>query len=289
MITIFTPTYNRSHTLARLYQSLMRQTSRDFEWLIVDDGSTDGTSQFITSVSNVATFPVRYLWQPNKGKYIAYNNGLRNAQGEFFMCVDSDDWLPDDSIDSILSLCQRLKHENKVAGVVALKSNPDNKIIGKPFKEGYTRSGLYGLELEGQRGERSIVFKTSIARDFLFPEDSGEKFMPECVIYDRYEGKYDFIISNTVLTICEYQQKGLSSAPRRLMVMNPAGYKLFYSQRIDMKSSIIVRFINVIKYNAFRIIYGGSLYDYAGDYPLLVAIFRPLGRIAACYYRRKAE
>lgn len=287
MLTIFTPTYNRAVTICRTYNSLVNQTCKDFEWLIVDDGSSDGTENLVQGWIAEADFPIRYIVQPNGGKYRAYNNGLKHAEGEFFICVDSDDWLPINAVELILSYSDKLRADESLAGIIALKMFQDGKVLGKPYKNPGTSRSLYDLELSGEGGERSLIFKTSVAQMFPFPEETAEKFVGESIIYDRFHGKYEFIISNDVLTVCEYQLDGLSSNPHALMLRNPAGYKLYFAQRIDMAPSFVERIAYVLRYHAFRLLYGGVAYDYKGQHRLLVTMLAPLGYFVKLFYNSK--
>ena len=286
MITIFTPTYNRANTIIRTYKSLTNQTCKDFEWLIVDDGSTDNTELIVQGWVKDKALPIRYIKQPNGGKYRAYNKGLLLAKGEFFFCVDSDDWLPTNAIELILSYAERLRSDDTLAGIIALKLHKDGTVIGSPYKKHGVSSSLYDLELSGEGGERSLVFKTSIARMFPFPEETNEKFLGESVIYDRFHGKYKFIVSNDALTICEYQTDGLSSDPHASMLRNPAGYKLYFAQRIDMTPSFFTRVGYILRYHAFRLLYKGNAYNYRGKHKLLVNALSPLGILAKLFYTR---
>lgn len=285
-LTIFTPTYNRANTIARTYESLCKQTCMNFEWLVVDDGSTDNTESLVSEWMNDSIFPIRYIKQSNGGKYRAYNKGLELAEGEFFFCVDSDDWLPHNSVELIARYADTLRNIDNLAGVVALKAYQQGTIIGASYNEPGKLCSLYNLELSGEGGERSLVFKTSIAKMFPFPMETNEKFSGELIIYDRLHGRYEFITSNSILTICEYQVDGLTKNIRSLMLNNPAGYKLYFAQRIDMTPSVIERITYAIRYHAFRILYSGSAYEYKGRHRLLVSILAPLGYLAKCYYTR---
>jgi len=288
LLTIFTPTYNRINTITRLHQSLLEQTCKDFEWLIVDDGSTDDTEKRVLSWKRENSgFPIRYIRQSNGGKYRAYNKGLRNARGDLFFCVDSDDWLPLNSVEKLKSHLSELMSDEVLAGIIALKENPAKKIIGEAYNGDIHRSSLYNLELQGQRGERSLIFKTNIAKQYFFPEETEEKFMTESVIYDRYEERYQFLVLNEVYTTCEYQQEGLSSNPYALMLRNPAGYKLYYSQRIDITPLMSERISYILRYHAFRRLYKGSSYNYKGNHKILVSLLYPFGFILEKYYRNR--
>lgn len=285
MITIFTPTYNRAKTIHRTYESLCRQTCRDFEWLVVDDGSTDNTEALFLQWQQETSFPIRYIKKANGGKYRAYNVGLREAKGEFFFCVDSDDWLPHYSVERIMTYRDQLKHDPKLAGITALKEYPDYKLIGRAYTTGLGLHSLYTLETMGEGGERSLVFKTTIAQQYPFPEINDEKFMTESVVYDRME-QYQFIVSNDILTTCEYQQDGLSSDVRGLMLRNPSTYKLYFAQRIDLTPSLKERFTLALRYHAFRKICSHHYFQYSGPHKVLVTFASLFTPLMVYYYKR---
>lgn len=285
MITIFTPTYNRANTIHRTYESLSQQTCRDFEWLMVDDGSTDNTESLVTLWQQEASFPIRYIKKANGGKYRAYNVGLREAKGELFFCVDSDDWLPTDSIERIMAYRDQLMQDPQLAGIVALKEYPDHKLIGHEYITGLEQHSLYTLETMGECGERSLIFKTSIAQQYPFPEINEEKFMTESVIYDRME-EFKFIVSNDILTTCEYQQDGLSSDVRGLMLRNPSTYKLYFAQRIDLATTLKERFTLALRYHAFRKICSHQHFNYSGAHKTIVALASLFTPLMVYYYKR---
>lgn len=277
--------------LRRTFESLCHQSDKDFEWLIIDDGSTDNTEAAVKAFISEADFPVHYHKKENGGKYTAYNVALDLAQGELFFTLDSDDWLPEDSISIIKSLSVRLMADDTLAGILALKEFPDGKIIGRLYPQELDFDSLVNLEVSGNGGERSLVFKTEVARAYPFPLIQGEKFVGESVVYDRIGARYNFLVSNDVLTICEYQNDGLSSNIYRLFVCNPSGYVLYYSQRIDLPYPKIKRFEYAIKYNAFRFLSRKNerfKYKYTGKHRLLIALTLPIGLLAAGYYKKKS-
>lgn len=284
MITIFTPTYNRAHTISRTYQSLTRQTCKDFEWLVVDDGSTDSTELLICSWLNESDFVIRYIQKPNAGKYKAYNLGLREAKGNLFFCVDSDDWLPDNAVELIKQQEKRILETENIAGMIALKIYENGHVIGKPYAVNAVNS-LYKLSCEGYGGERSLVFDTRIAQKYPFPEKTNEKFMGESVIYDRFEEKYQFLVRNYCLTVCEYQADGLSSSPRSLMLANPTGYKLYFSQRVDIVKSLRERIPLILRYHAFNRLSKNKEFIYQGKHKLLVKLLTPFSIGVYLYYK----
>lgn len=284
VITVFTPTYNRAATLTRLFESLQSQRNKDFEWLVVDDGSSDNTASLIGQMRLQAHFPIRYFRQNNSGKHTAYNKGLQLAEGEWFICVDSDDWLSPESLTNIYDITQTIPLGSM--GAVALKCNANGVTIGTEFSQPGQYVTLHELELSGQGGERTLVFRTQLARKYPFPVLYGEKFMTEAVVYDRMKG-HKFLVMNKCLTICEYQSEGLSSNPKALMLKNPGGYKIYFSQRIDLAPSISHRMACALKYNFFKMRYTGTeVPDYTGPHSTLVSLLRPLTPLVAAFYYR---
>jgi len=290
LLTIFTPTYNRINTIERTFRSLCRQTVKDFEWLVVDDGSTDGTGALINEFKSKANFPVIYIKKKNGGKHTAYNAALEVANGKYFFTVDSDDWLCDDSLniiqDSVNSTDIPIETSD-IAGIIALKSFSDGKIIGTELPEPAYAATLSELEHNGYGGERSIILKTSIARAMPFPFIEGEHFMTESVVYDQIDNSYKFIVLNRNLTICEYQPDGLSLNLKKLMLNNPGGYMLYYSQRIDKAVTFKERISYILRYLAYSSLFKGkkSSLIYRGRYKYICNTLSPLGKFMAWYIR----
>lgn len=291
LITVFTPTYNRAEMLKRTFESLCSQTFKDFEWLIVDDGSSDNTTEVVNSFIAKAFFPIRYIKKENGGKHTAHNLAVSEARGELFFTVDSDDWIPAQSLHLIASRFKSYSQCKQVIGEIALKDYPDGQLIGRSFSRDNYFSSLSELELKGEKGERSLVFKTNALRNYPFQVLEGERFMPEGVIYDKIDADYSFLVSNDVLTTCEYQPDGLSSNPHRLMVRNPGGYVTYYSQRIDSAYSWKLRIGYAVRYNAFKMLYRGDLskIQYQGKHHLLCLLCLPLGYIASRLYIRRSN
>lgn len=229
-LTVFTPAYNRKDKLKRLYESLLEQTNGDFIWLVVDDGSNDGTDEYIYSLQREKKIEIRYFRQENGGKMRAHNTGVRLADTELFVCLDSDDHFTKTAVDDILTEWQENK-DKTLAGIVAHKGSDENNILyGASFPvEG--RSSLIRLYNRGFKGETTLVFRTDILRNFPFPEIDGEKYVPEDVVYDRIDKEYEYIVLNKILTICELVSEGLTDRVDELREKNPVGWFIYYYQR----------------------------------------------------------
>ena len=287
-LTVFTPTFNRARLLPRLFESIKRQNFRDFEWLIVDDGSSDDTRAVVDDIIKASDIAVRYIYQENAGKPSAFNNAVKNARGELFFCVDSDDILSDGAVETI---CGKWKEAgDNISGIIGLKSDFSGKLLCGEIPNGLKTSSLYSLvNNHGCSGEFSLVFRTDILRVNPFPVVNGEKFITECVLYDKLDLKYGMMLLNKVLTVCEYQQGGLSDNPYAVQVNNPVGYKIYYMQRLDMAISFRERFGYALRYNAFRRLGKTKEYDYDGKHKKLVRISKPFGGLLSFYYRFKSK
>lgn len=287
-LTIFTPTYNRKHTLKRLYESLTIQAFKDFEWLIVDDGSTDDTEQEVKLWSQEGKVSIMYFQKDNGGKHVAYNYGLELARGKYFFCVDSDDWLPSSALQVLYSSLQKIQKTDAI-GVVGLKQLENGKQLSPSFPNGL-KSTLFDISQRyGIHGEFSIVYETEMARGYKFPEIIGEMFATEAIVYDAMsKDNLQFILTNQLYTICEYQENGLSGRnPYRVMVENPGGFKVYYGNRIDMSLNFLERLKNILRYWAFSLMFRNQKHTYQGRYYVLVRLLFPLGFFAWLYYKTK--
>lgn len=289
MLTIFTPTYNRGNLLYRIYDSLKEQTVSGFEWLIVDDGSSDNTEEIVSQWANENIIKIRYIKKENGGKHTAFNAGVQNAKGELFFCVDSDDYVPCDCVESILDAWSGVKEDN-VAGIVGMKTDTDGKLLCGEFPEGVAYSKTYELVRKYQCfGEKSLIYKTEVLKKYPYPEIAGERFVTECVVYDRIDQDYTMLLLDKVLTICEYQPDGLTGTIFSTMLKNPTGYKIYYSRRIDMAQTFKERVGYIIRYNAFDILSNEKKYGYTGKHRLLTMILKPLGWALTYYYNYKKK
>lgn len=282
-ITIFTPTYNRINTLPRLYQSLAAQTSYDFEWLIVDDGSSDGTEDYIKTLDSVP-FELRYFFKENGGKHTAYNFALNVAYGDYFLCVDSDDYLVPDAVESISALTEKIPNR---CGIIAYKEIESGNLISGEIPVNISEASSSELYLiHGCSGEYTYVYPTAIAKRMPFPVFEGERFITESVVYDRLDEICKLIPLRKPLTICEYQPDGLTAGIDRSMRNNPRGFCLYFMQRIDLMPSLKGRIVMAGKYQCFKIMAKRDRrLAYTGTHHTLVFISFFIGVLFRLYYR----
>lgn len=253
MITVFTPTYNRAYTLPKLFESLCSQTSKDFEWLVVDDGSSDNTTDLITNYKlQITSFPIRYFKQENAGKHTAINRGVKEARGELFFIVDSDDRLTADAIEWISESYKQIKNNDQFAGLSGLRITPDGKRIGGEMHCELLDTDALSLRLvEKVDGDMAEIYRTDALRAFPFPVFDGEKFCPEAMVWNRIAQRYKLRYFNHGIYVCEYLADGLTARIQRLRHRSPKASMTYYSELQQMPISIAQKLKANINYWRF--------------------------------------
>lgn len=274
MITVFTPTYNRVYSLPRLYQSLCVQSFVDFEWLIVDDGSTDGTKQLIEKWSNEESF-IRYYRQERGGKHRAINLGVQQAKGELFFIVDSDDYLPKDSLQLILDAYQPIKEDGRFAGMAGMRCYPHGERIGGEVTfDVLDTDNVNFREKYKVKGDVADVFKTAVLKEFPFPEFPAELFLTEDVVWDRIARKYRIRFFNRNIYTCEYLPDGLSRNLSYHHRNSPQGTMLYYGTSMrDSRFGVVRHIKDAIRYWQYTCDYRGK----RERLPLWAYLFYPVG------------
>lgn len=267
MITVFTPTYNRAHTLGRLFESLLNQTCSNFEWIVVDDGSTDNTQELLCQLACDATFPMRYVTQRNLGKHAAINLGASLAKGEWFFIVDSDDFLSVDAIEVSSVYLNQISDDPSFAGVVGLRGL-DNRTLLWPI--GYSEANLspsaraalgkeyidatsveYRYKL-GIPGDRAEIVRTELLHKNPFPIFNGEKFLNEDYFWQSLsDQKFKFRWFNRITYYSAYLEDGLTRNNKKAWAQSPKGSS--FINNFYLQASIPFRFkprkaVNYIRY-----------------------------------------
>ncbi len=251
-LTVFTPAYNRADMLGNLYESLLSQDSGDFIWLVVDDGSTDGTWDFLKSLEGRGEIEMKLIRQENGGKMRAHNTGVLNSETELFVCVDSDDSFTKNAVSDILKRWEEVREKEHIAGIVANKGYSEQEpLYGQQIPEVSedTLSGLYG---KGFKGETTLVFRTEVLKKHLFPEIPGEKYVPEDVVYDQIDREYRLSVMNKVLTVCVLTDQGLTERAKELREKNPTGWYIYYVNRSKYTPMSLLKLKYLSHYLRFR-------------------------------------
>jgi len=218
--TVFTPSYNRAHLLPRVYESLEKQSFRDFEWLIVDDGSKDNTAEVVKGLQAKASFPVRYVVKPNGGKPTAVNRGAKEAEGYLLAILDSDDWYVPETLERFLHHWQSIPENARsgFVGVTGLCCFPSGELIGTRFPKDVFDSDAIDLRYRHKvSGEKSGMLSTEILRKYPYPEDLG-KYVSESLVWNRIAKNYKTRFINEVLTVKEFQPGGITRDGRAIQV-----------------------------------------------------------------------
>lgn len=239
MITIFTPTYNRMSTLPRLYESICKQTDKNFEWLIIDDGSTDETKVLFDSWKKIKTdFPLRYYRVDNGGKARAINKALELAKGKYFFIVDSDDYITDDCIESLNKWFDEIKDHEKIIGVSGIRGTYTGKYINKKPDIDSLTGHIDASNIERDKlnlsDDMAEAFYTEKLRNYTFTVWETEKFLPEAVVWDRIAlDGYKLRWYDKIIYHCEYMEGGLTRSSWKLLKENPMGYAQMFNMKLN--------------------------------------------------------
>lgn len=229
LLTIFTPAYNRVNLLPRLYSSLVQQKTQNFEWIVVDDGSTDNTKEVVEHFIAENKIPIRYIQKENEGKHIAINKGVELAQGGLFFIVDSDDYLMQDATKLIMEHYPLIKDRKDLAGVSFRRGETETKYIGT--QRAFDNFEATALEFKYKSkiiGDLAEVFKTDVLRKYPFPKIEGEKFCPEGLVWNRIALKYKLLWTSKIIYIGEYLSGGLTDNSFKIRKNSPIATTTYY-------------------------------------------------------------
>lgn len=254
-LTVFTPAYNRAHTIGRTYESLCRQTSQDFEWLVVDDGSQDNTKELVEEWIRENKISIRYIYQQNQGMHGAHNTAYANIQTELNTCIDSDDYMPDNAVEKIVTFWKE-HGSDKYAGILALDQEENTgKIIGTKFPEDLKESTLQGFYAAGGKGDKKLVYRTNVINQYPpYPLFEGERYVGLAYKYMLIDQDYKLLTLNEPLVIVEYQADGSSYNMFKQYWRNPKGFAFFRKTEMVTTKSLKRKFMVCIHYVSSSII-----------------------------------
>ena len=292
-LTVFTPTYNRAHTLRRLYEGLCNQTCMDFEWLVIDDGSTDNTGPLIQEFISENKIPISYIYKENGGLYTGYNIAYANISTELNVCIDSDDYMPDNAVEIILKTWKGRGSE-KYSGITGLDfyAGTDKPIGGyfpKDIKEGH----LIELYLKKKHiGDTKQVMRGDLMKRFIpmtgFP---GEKNFNPIYLLLQADDLLPSLFINENLCFVEYQQgDSMSAGIWRQYINSPHSFAKMRRLEMTLRHNTLMNLIRVaIHYNSSTIL--GKERDWLHTSPKKILTFmtRPVGWMLAKYIRYRAR
>ncbi len=233
LLTVFTPTYNRAYTLPQLYTSLKNQTNKDFIWLIIDDGSTDNTNELIAKWKKENNVQIVYIYQENQGMHGAHNTAYANINTELNVCIDSDDYMPNDAVEKILTFWNEKGNKN-IAGIVGLDADKKGDIIGTKIPEKVKKTTLTALYYKYRvKGDKKLVLRTEIVKQYpKYPIFADERFVPLDILYFNIEQDYKLLCINEVLCIVEYLEDGSTQNIFKQYLRHPKGFRYVRKERM---------------------------------------------------------
>lgn len=288
-LTVFTPTYNRAYCLHNLYKSLLAQSCKDFVWLIIDDGSSDGTDEIVSTWVNESLIEIRYVYKENGGMHTAHNKAYEMINTEINTCIDSDDLMPKDAVDSIVSKWALLRSDRGIAGIVGLDEDLQGNLLGTPFPENEGRVKLSKLYHQcGLKGDKKLVYRSSITGKFDgYPEYIGEKLVPLSYLYTQLDKQYDLVCFNEYWVSVDYQSEGSSNTILRQYFESPKGFRSARLVNLDSGIGGYFRFKNLIHLGLCNIILKEANWVRFSPMPLRSLFLLPLSLMLFVYLKMK--
>lgn len=289
-LTIFTPAYNRAHTLKRTYESLKKQKCKDFVWLIIDDGSMDNTRELVESwVQQETEFEIRYIYKENGGMHTAHNVAYEHIDTELNVCIDSDDCLAENAVDNILNKWEEVKDGN-YAGIIGLDADFQGNIIGKGFPKGLKETTLMGYYARGGAGDKKLVYRTDVIKEYpTYPVFDGERYVALAYKYRLIDQNYKLAVLDEVLCNVEYQVDGSSGTMWKQYLKNPRGFAFWRKVCMQYPESKKRKVIDCIHYCSSSLIAKNGRYIQESPAKVLTVLCTVPGWMLTKYIQRKAK
>lgn len=300
-MTVFTPTYNRAYCLSKCYESMLHQTCKKFDWLIIDDGSIDNTAELVNQWMEAnPPFNIRYIFKPNGGMHTGYNTAYENIDTELCMNVDSDDYLTDTAIQDILDFWDKHKRSD-IGGIYALDQYKNGKIVGCAFPDNLKEFHGWGYKIvfyesngRSQRfvnqGDKKFIGVTEKIKQYPpIPIFDGEKYHSLYYKQHLIERDYTILIMNKPVCVVEYMADGSSNNMFLQYVKNPKGF--CNERRFVMKwaPAFRLRFESAIHYVAESILAGDVHFIRHSTNKALTALAVPAGIVLYFWIKRKTK
>ena len=289
-LTVFTPAYNRAHTLPSTYESLCNQKCKDFCWLIIDDGSTDDTEQLVKGwMEKDNGFEIQYIYKENGGMHTAHNMAYENITTELNVCVDSDDCMAEDGVAKILKKWDEVK-DSGYAGIIGLDADMNGKIIGKSFPKSMKETTLMGYYAMGGAGDKKLVYRTDIIKKYPpYPVFEGEKYVALAYKYRLIDQEYKLAVLPQILCNGEYQEDGSSGTMWKQYLKNPKGFAFWRKICMRYPESRKRKIVDCIHYCSSSQIAKDKWYIRESPAKFMTFLCSPLGVVLTMMVKHKAR
>lgn len=275
LVTVFTPCYNRADLLIRLYDSLERQTNTNFEWVIVNDGSSDDTVSVVETLKANSKIPIIFLTKKNEGKHLAINSGVEIANGDLFFIVDSDDYLTEDAIEHIQLYSKKIMFDETLCGISFRRGISKTEFIGTQQSFNEFRATYLDFRFRfNYKGDMAEVYKTKILRKYPFPRFKGEKFCPESLVWQRIALDFEMLWTSRIIYIGEYQVGGLTDRIFEVRKNAPNATTICYAELAKSPIPFFFKIRAAINYWRFaKYLKKVSLYKKWKEIPTFLSLF----------------
>lgn len=288
-LTVFTPVYNRAHTLPRTYESLCIQDCKDFKWLIIDDGSTDGVESLIREWQKKDNgFEIQYIYKENGGMHTAHNVAYKHIVTELNTCIDSDDCMAEGAVKCIIEAWDKVRDKG-YAGLIGLDADFEGNLIGKGFPENLKETTLVGYYANGGFGDKKLVYRTDIIKKYPpYPAFEGEKYVALAYKYRLIDQDYKLAVLDEILCNVEYQENGSSATMWKGYLKNPNGFAFWRKVCMRYPESYKRLIVDCIHYCSSSMISGNKKFIQESPRRGLTVVLIPFGMILTFYIKLKA-
>ncbi|SHH68234.1 glycosyltransferase family 2 protein [Clostridium grantii] len=289
-LTVFTPTYNRAYCLSKCYESLKEQTSKEFVWLIIDDGSTDDTKAWVNAWILENQIQIRYYKQENMGMHGAHNTAYELIDTELNVCIDSDDYMPVDAVEKIISFWHKYGNDD-VSGIIALDAYTNGCIIGSKLPEQLKTSTLFNLYYKyGVIGDKKLVYRTELVKKYPYPLFKDERYVGLAYKYYKLDEQYEMLLMNEVLCFVEYLPDGSSMNMLKQYRKNPKGFAFYRIELMKLSfTNILFKFRQAVHYVSSSLISRNKRFIKESPYKVITALAVPFGILLYCYIMKNTE
>lgn len=287
-LTIFTPAYNRAHTLPRTYESLLAQDCKDFVWLVIDDGSQDNTAELIHGwQAQENGFEIQYIYKENGGMHTAHNTAYEHITTELNTCIDSDDKLAPGAVSKIKTAWEGVRNKG-YAGLIALDADFTGNIIGKGFPADLRETTLGGYYASGGAGDKKLIYRTDVINSVPpYPVFEGEKYVGLVYKYTLIDQQYKLSVLDEVVCEVEYQADGSTGTMWRQYLNNPRGFAFLRKTAMQYPTSRKRLILDCIHYCSSSQISKNKEYIKESPRKLLTVLCTPAGWALTAYIKKK--